>query len=123
MTEIYLHIVARMATDTQLFVKVCSATVDTTSIAPNCYVLYQWYNQQVTTHTIRGGAGQPSWHHSRMCSLPVDVLQVRFHIIRNARIENVGKSQSCMVLFCRGCSPGSTRSTKCSSFGCTTSVK
>ena len=23
--------------------------------------------------------------------------QVRFHIIRNARIENVGKSQSCMV--------------------------
>ena len=24
-------------------------------------------------------------------------LRVRFHIIRNARIENVGKSQSCMV--------------------------
>ena len=24
-------------------------------------------------------------------------LEVRFHIIRNARIENVGKSQSCMV--------------------------
>ena len=24
-------------------------------------------------------------------------VQVRFHIIRNARIENVGKSQSCMV--------------------------
>ena len=26
-----------------------------------------------------------------------DQLRVRFHIIRNARIENVGKSQSCMV--------------------------
>ena len=25
------------------------------------------------------------------------VIRVRFHIIRNARIENVGKSQSCMV--------------------------
>ena len=25
------------------------------------------------------------------------VLRVRFHIIRNDRIENVGKSQSCMV--------------------------
>ena len=25
------------------------------------------------------------------------MLRVRFHIIRNARIENVGKSQSCMV--------------------------
>ena len=25
------------------------------------------------------------------------ILRVRFHIIRNARIENVGKSQSCMV--------------------------
>ena len=25
------------------------------------------------------------------------LLRVRFHIIRNARIENVGKSQSCMV--------------------------
>ena len=24
-------------------------------------------------------------------------IRVRFHIIRNARIENVGKSQSCMV--------------------------
>ena len=26
-----------------------------------------------------------------------DVVRVRFHIIRNACIENVGKSQSCMV--------------------------
>ena len=26
-----------------------------------------------------------------------DQLRVRFHIIRNARIENIGKSQSCMV--------------------------
>ena len=25
------------------------------------------------------------------------LVRVRFHIIRNARIENVGKSQSCMV--------------------------
>ena len=25
------------------------------------------------------------------------VVRVRFHIIRNARIDNVGKSQSCMV--------------------------
>ena len=25
------------------------------------------------------------------------IIRVRFHIIRNARIENVGKSQSCMV--------------------------
>ena len=25
------------------------------------------------------------------------MVRVRFHIIRNARIENVGKSQSCMV--------------------------
>ena len=25
------------------------------------------------------------------------MIRVRFHIIRNARIENVGKSQSCMV--------------------------
>eukprot|EP01048_Picozoa_sp_COSAG05_P035815 COSAG05_NODE_15778_length_361_cov_1.171756_1_plen_40_part_01 len=25
------------------------------------------------------------------------VLRVRLHIIRNGRIENVGKSQSCMV--------------------------
>ena len=31
-----------------------------------------------------------SWH-------GVQLLRVRFHIIRNARIENVGKSQSCMV--------------------------
>ena len=29
--------------------------------------------------------------------LPQPDLRVRFHIIRNARIENVGKSQSCMV--------------------------
>ena len=28
---------------------------------------------------------------------PVTPYEVRFHIIRNARIENVGKSQSCMV--------------------------
>ena len=27
----------------------------------------------------------------------VPPVRVRFHIIRNARIENVGKSQSCMV--------------------------
>ena len=26
-----------------------------------------------------------------------DMFQVRFHMIRNTRIENVGKSQSCMV--------------------------
>ena len=29
--------------------------------------------------------------------MPIVGVRVRFHIIRNARIENVGKSQSCMV--------------------------
>ena len=28
---------------------------------------------------------------------PAAMVRVRFHVIRNARIENVGKSQSCMV--------------------------
>eukprot|EP01047_Picozoa_sp_COSAG01_P002969 COSAG01_NODE_84_length_27672_cov_60.966344_13_plen_1169_part_00 len=54
--------------------KVCSATVDTKSIAPNAYVLYQWYTQNIETQTIRGSQA-PAWHHSRMCTLPVDVLQ------------------------------------------------
>ena len=38
--------------------------------------------------------GQAALH---ACTVTVDV-RVRFHIIRNARIENVGKSQSCMLL-------------------------
>ena len=34
----------------------------------------------------------------RMCGMiPRVILRVRLHIIRNERIENVGKSQSCMV--------------------------
>ena len=38
--------------------------------------------------------------HSIGCSVCIAIMpgvRVRFHIIRNARIENVGKSQSCMV--------------------------
>ena len=31
------------------------------------------------------------------CEFPCGCLRVRLHIIRNERIENVGKSQSCMV--------------------------
>ena len=38
---------------------------------------------------------RPRWAR-RTHERPLD-LRVRFHIIRNARIENVGKSQSCMV--------------------------
>ena len=52
--------------------KVCSATSDSKSIPPNAYVLYRWYNQRVSTHTIRSSAA-PAWHHSRMCTMPLDV--------------------------------------------------
>ena len=41
--------------------------------------------------TAARGGGSSGAHNSE------DVLRVRFHIIRNARIENVGKYQSCMV--------------------------
>ena len=48
-----------------------------------------------------GGGSQPSsGHPTPTSSLPqpqFQQLRVRFHIIRNACIENVGKSQSCMV--------------------------
>ena len=40
------------------------------------------------------------WRTSRRClgtTQGPPTVRVRFHIIRNARIENVGKSQSCMV--------------------------
>ena len=40
---------------------------------------------------------EPALMEMLVSRLSVPLLRVRFHIIRNARIENVGKSQSCIV--------------------------
>ena len=56
-------------------------------------------SQAAPTHgklgkTLGATLGYAGWHKD----YPVtNAIRVRFHIIRNAYIENVGKSQSCMV--------------------------
>ena len=43
------------------------------------------------------GDGDDAEFHEAVALEPESQLRVRFHIIRNARIENVGTYQSCMV--------------------------
>ena len=46
-------------------------------------------------------APRHTWAARALCQLTRSLLRVRFQIIRNARIDNVGKYQSCMVSNCR----------------------
>ena len=72
----------------------------------------KWRQEQQTQHlddesgpglVLRGGLEKPlrkqqlHTKQTQQALSPRRNLRVRFHIIRNARIENVGKSQSCMV--------------------------
>ena len=51
----------------------------------------------VTQSQLPPGASLSDMRPLNLWRKPAARVRVRFHIIRNARIENVGKSQSCMV--------------------------
>ena len=61
--------------------KVCSSANAKKAIPPNSYVKYTWFKSSVTTHAIRGSVS-PSWHHSKLCQIPLSLVGCPGHPLK-----------------------------------------